>query len=76
MPCFASSRSLAALHLSAQPTSKGIICVSVGMTGNPAALSADFVWATRSWWRSRSQFDVFRFESRRLQPHKSPVEER
>ena len=60
MPCSASSRSLAALHFSASPISTGTICVSLGITGRPAALSTALTRAARSWWRSRSQLEVLR----------------
>ena len=36
------------------------MCVSFGMIGKPAAASTDLVRPARSWWRSRSQLDVFR----------------
>src|SRR6267143_231021 len=39
MPWSASSRSVAVLHFSGSPTTTGTMCVSFGMTGNPAALS-------------------------------------
>ena len=37
------------------------MCVSLGITGRPAACSTAFTRAARSWWRSRSQSDSFRW---------------
>ena len=60
MPWSASSMSLACLHFSGSPTNSGTMCVSLAITGNPAACSTAFVRAARSWWRWRSQSDSFR----------------
>jgi hypothetical protein len=40
--CSASRRSLTSLHLSGSPTITGTMCVSLGITGRPAALRTDF----------------------------------
>ena len=60
MPCWLSSRSLAALHFSGSPTITGTMWVGVSITGRPAAVSTDLTRAARSWWRSRSHVEVFR----------------
>ena len=38
----------------------GTMWVSFDITGRPAALRIALTRAARSWWRSRSQFEVFR----------------
>src|SRR5271169_3508546 len=61
MPCSTSSRSLAALQRSGSPTNSGTICVGLTITGSAAAVSTALVRAARSWWRSRSHCEVFRW---------------
>src|SRR5262249_11906083 len=61
MPCSASSRSLAALHVSGSPTRTGTMWVALGITGSRAALSTALTRAARSWWRSRSKLELLRW---------------
>src|ERR1700678_1606764 len=54
--------SLARLQRSGSPTNSGTIWVSLDITGSPAAVRIALTRAARSWWRSRSQFEVLRSE--------------
>src|SRR2546423_12799011 len=61
MLCSSSRKSEARLHFSGLPTNSGTIWVSLDITGRPAAVRIALTRAARSWWRSRSQFEVLRW---------------
>src|SRR6266700_3341648 len=50
----------ARLQASGSPTNSGTIWVALDITGSPAAVRIALTRAERSWWRSRSQCEVFR----------------